>query len=102
MDTRLAQGHRVNRLGGFVFGPKKVFWDENERWVLTVHCRPEQPCGVFRIARDDNIDPWVVGEGSFICLAVPETAAGQVGAVRSVNHERTSPGTKGTPAQVAK
>ena len=42
-----------------------------------------------------------MGEGSFICLAMPETAAGQISTIGRINHERTGPGAKGAPAQVA-
>ena len=66
-----------------------------------MHRGPEQSGGVLRLARDGDVDPGIMGEGSFVRLAVPETAAGQVGAIGRVDHERAGPGAKGAPAQVA-
>ena len=81
---------------------RRCFGMRTKRWIFAMHRGPEQSGGVLRVARDGDVDPGIMGEGSLICLAMPETAAGQVSAVGRVDHERTGPGAKGAPAQVAK
>ena len=40
-----------------------------------------------------------MGERRLVRLAVPQTSAGQIRAVRSVDHDRASPGAERAPAQ---
>ena len=85
----------------FVFGPKQMFRNQDKGRIFAMHRGPEQTGGVFRGARDGDVDPGIMGERSFVGLAVPQTAAGQIGAVGRVDHDRTGPRAEGTPAQVA-
>src|SRR5262245_15242574 len=79
-----------------------MFRDENKGWILAMHRGPKHSRSVFRVARDSDVDAGIMGEGSFICFAMPETATGQVSTIRRIDHERTGPTSKGPPAQVAK
>src|SRR5882672_882208 len=76
-----------------------MFRDENKGRIFAMHRSPEQPRRVRRVARDGDVDAGIMGEGSFIRLAVPETAAGKVGAVGCVDHEWACPGAERAPAQ---
>ncbi len=84
----------------FVFRPEQMLRDKNERRILAMHRGPEQAGGVFRCARDGDVDARIVREGSFVRLAVPQAAARQIGAIGRVDHHRAGPGAEGTPAQV--
>ncbi len=66
-----------------------------------MHCGPKKPSRVLRVTRDRDIDPGIMGEGSLVGLAMPEAAAWKISAIGGIDDERTGPGAKRAPAQVA-
>src|ERR1041385_701457 len=77
-----------------------MFRDQDEGRVFTMHRGPEKPGSVGGIARDGDVDPGVVGEGSLVCLTVPKAAARQISSIRRVDNKRASPRAKRAPAQI--
>src|SRR5882762_4832331 len=75
--------------------------NEDKGWVFAMHRCPKEPGGVGGIAWDGDVDPGIMGEGSFVRLTVPEAPTRKISAIGSVEHERASPCAKGAPAQVA-
>src|SRR4051812_4715925 len=75
--------------------------DQEKRRIVAMHRAPKHPGRVLRIARNCHIDTRVVGEGSFVRLAMPKAAAWKVGTIGSIDHKRTGPAAERTPAQVA-
>ena len=77
-----------------------MFRNEENHRVFTVHCSPEQSRGVRRRAGNHNVETRIMREHRLIRLAVPQTSARQIRAVRSINHRRTFPVAEGSPPQV--
>src|SRR5207244_5991152 len=46
-----------------------------------------------------DVQTGIMGERRFVCLAVPQTAAGQIRTIRGINYCRTFPIAKGSPAK---
>ena len=77
-----------------------MFRNEENHRVFAVHCSPEQSRGVRRRAGNHNVETRIMREHRLIRLAVPQTSARQIRAVRSINHRRTFPVAEGSPPQV--
>ena len=65
---------------------------------IAVHNRPAASSGV---AGNDDRKPRVMRERCFVRLAMPQTSARQIRAIRRINHHRTFPLAERTPAQTA-
>src|SRR4051812_24239923 len=76
-----------------------MFRDEKDDRIFAVHRGPEQPGRIFRRAWNDDAQAGIMSEGGFIRLAMPETAAREIGTVGSVDDGRTFPIAKRTPPQ---
>ena len=89
--TRFAQRNRADWLRCIRARPKADAWEREKSRVLCMHRRPEQSGGVGRRAWNHNVQTGIMGERRFVRLAVPQTAAGQIRAIRGINHRRTFP-----------
>src|SRR6202030_3277291 len=65
-----------------------------------MHRSPEQTGGVFRRAWNDDCQSRIMCERGFVSLTVPQTSAGQISAVRRVDHGRAFPVSERAPTQI--
>src|SRR6202030_4366694 len=65
-----------------------------------MHRSPEQTGGVFRRAWNDDCQSRIMCERGFVSLTVPQTSAGQISAVRRVDHGRVFPVSERAPTQI--
>src|SRR5579864_2813677 len=100
MFPRLPERNCANRLRTFAFRPEHVFRNENQNRIVTMHRGPKQTGGVFGRARNDDGESGIMREDRLVRLTMPQTAAGKISSVGRVNHGRTLPMTKRTPAQI--
>ena len=76
-----------------------MLWDQKDDRVFVVHGGPKQAGCIFGCAWNDDGQTGVVSQHTLIRLAMPQTSAGKISAIRRVDDSWTFPITERAPAQ---